>query len=98
MDAMTIRLPKRINAMNNSKLVVGSALAGLLAMNLTSAAFAEDKPEKCYGIVKAGMNDCETSSHACSGQSKTDRDPESWIYLPAGTCEKIAGGNLQPKS
>ena len=84
--------------MSNSKLVVGSALAGLLAMSLTGAAFAEDKPEKCYGVVKAGSNDCQTSSHACSGQSTVDRDPESWVYLPAGTCEKIAGGSLQPKS
>ncbi len=84
--------------MSNSKMVVGSALAGLLALSMTNAAFAEEKPEKCYGIVKAGKNDCQTSTHACSGQSTRDRDPESWIYLPAGTCEKIAGGSLKPKS
>lgn len=84
--------------MSNSKMVVGSALAGLLAMSLTSAAFAEDKPEKCYGVVKAGKNDCQTNSSACAGQSKRDNQPDAWVYLPQGTCEKIAGGSLEPKS
>ena len=83
--------------MSNTSKVVGSALAGLLALNATSMAFAEEEPEKCYGIVKAGQNDCETASNACSGQSMRDRQPDAWIYLPEGTCEKIAGGSLEPK-
>ncbi|HKF94293.1 MAG TPA: DUF2282 domain-containing protein [Gammaproteobacteria bacterium] len=91
--------------MSNSKATVGSALAGLLALTVTNLAFAGPtpaptsfEPEKCYGIVKAGQNDCQTASHACSGQSTKDREPDSWIYVPAGTCEKIAGGSVQPKS
>lgn len=47
--------------------------------------------EKCKGIAKAGMNDCGTSKHACAGMAKTDADPEEWIYVPEGTCSKIAG-------
>ena len=46
---------------------------------------------------KAGQNDCQTSSHACAGQNKSDGEPDSWIYLPQGTCEKIVGGSLKPK-
>jgi uncharacterized membrane protein len=84
--------------MSNTKMVVGSALAGLLALNAAGVAAAADKPEKCYGVVKAGKNDCQTNSSACAGQSTRDNQPDAWIYLPAGTCEKIAGGSLQPKS
>ena len=91
--------------MSESKAIVGSALAGLLALSATSPAFAGPtpapnsfEPEKCYGIVKAGQNDCQTATHACSGQSTRDRQPDAWIYVPAGTCEKIAGGSLQPKA
>ncbi|MCW9025408.1 MAG: DUF2282 domain-containing protein [Gammaproteobacteria bacterium] len=51
--------------------------------------------EKCVGIVKAGMNDCGNSKHACAGQAKKDRDPTEWVYVPKGTCEKIAGGKVK---
>ena len=54
--------------------------------------------EKCTGIVKAGQNDCGTSKHACAGMSKSDADAEEWVYLPKGTCEKIPGGKVKPKS
>jgi len=52
----------------------------------------------CYGIVKAGKNDCQTSAHACAGQASKDGQGDSWVYVPKGTCEKIIGGNLQPKA
>ena len=48
--------------------------------------------EKCQGIVKAGMNDCGTAKHACAGMAKVDGDAEEWVYVPEGTCAKIAGG------
>lgn len=48
--------------------------------------------EKCQGIVKAGMNDCGTSKHACAGMAKTDSDAEEWVYVPEGTCAKLTGG------
>ena len=52
--------------------------------------------EKCYGIVKAGQNDCFSVSHQCGGTSTEDKDPDSWIYVPKGTCEKIVGGSTAP--
>jgi uncharacterized membrane protein len=81
----------------NTKTVVMTALTGVLALGtLVNAQAAEEKPEKCYGIVKAGQNDCQTSAHACAGQASKDAQGDSWIYVPQGTCEKIVGGNLQP--
>jgi uncharacterized membrane protein len=41
------------------------------------------------------MNDCGTSVHACAGQAKVDGDAEEWVYVPAGTCNKIAGGTIK---
>jgi len=76
--------------------LMSAALAGVVALGLGAvaqdASAAKEGFEKCAGVVKAGLNDCGTSSHACAGQSKVDNDPEEWIYVPAGTCAKIAGG------
>ncbi len=55
------------------------------------------KAEKCYGIAKAGLNDCAARGvHSCSATSKLDNDPSSWIYVPAGYCERISGAKLTP--
>lgn len=85
--------------MINSKTIIQSALAAVVASGALggSAALAEDKPEKCYGVVKAGKNDCQTASSSCAGTSKVDNQPDAWIYLPKGSCEKIVGGSLEPK-
>ncbi len=56
------------------------------------------KAEKCYGIAKAGKNDCASAgNNSCGGTSKIDSDPKAWIYVPQGYCERIVGGSLQPK-
>ena len=54
--------------------------------------------EKCYGVVKAHKNDCasKANKHSCSGQAKVDGDPNEWIKLPKGLCDKIAGGSTEP--
>ena len=44
------------------------------------------------------MNDCQTTSHSCAGTATKDGHGDSWIYVPAGTCEKINGGSLTAKS
>ena len=51
--------------------------------------------EKCYGIAAASQNDCQTATHSCAGESKQARDANSWVYVPVGTCAKIAGGSLK---
>ncbi len=81
------------------KQVTNTILASSLfiALSAMSSQALAGKPgfEKCAGIVTAGMNDCGTSKHKCSGMAKTDSDPEEWIYVPAGTCEKIVGATLK---
>jgi uncharacterized membrane protein len=85
----------------NRNTLIRSAIAGLLASGVASLpAIAADKVEmeKCYGIAKAGKNDCQTSSSSCAGSSKTDAQKDAWIYVPKGTCDKIVGAGTKPKS
>lgn len=51
--------------------------------------------EKCYGIVKAGKNDCSDKAgvHNCSGKATKDADPNEYLLVPKGMCAKIVGGN-----
>jgi uncharacterized membrane protein len=74
------------------------AVAGLLAAGTfvvaKSAVAADAGQEQCAGVVRAGMNDCATSSNACHSHVETDANPEAWIYLPKGTCAKIAGAKV----
>lgn len=83
--------------MSDNRMLISAALAGVMALGLGSVENADAKEgfEKCAGIVKAGMNDCGTSKHACAGQAAADNDPEEWIFVPTGTCRKIAGGVLK---
>ena len=73
-----------------------TAIAGVVALGLAPAAQAQDAgKEKCYGIVKAGQNDCSTATHTCAGKAKKDNAPDEWKYVPKGTCDQ-AGGKTQP--
>lgn len=83
---------------NTRRKLLQSALAGLVAVGLNPSSSAQDSKgvkEKCYGIAKAGQNDCGTAAHTCAGKAKKDNAPEEWKYVPKGTCEK-AGGKKQP--
>ena len=84
----------------NHRLVVSSALASVMALGLVAtagaASHAMEKPkdkEKCYGIAKAGANDCANLSgtHSCAGQSKADGDAGEWKYVATGTCKDMKG-------
>ena len=92
-----------------SQQLVRSALVGLLAFGVTATAFAADAPkgpvkpqadqEKCFGIAKAGQNDCANTAgtHSCAGQAKKDNDPGEWKYVAKGTCDKMGGKMAPPK-
>jgi uncharacterized membrane protein len=64
----------------------------------TAMAAADQQTEKCYGIVKAGLNDCQTSTQSCAGSSVKDNQPDAFIFVPKGLCDKIVGGSLQSKT
>lgn len=91
-----------------SNKTLNTLLAGAVALTVaggigaaTNGANAAGKDkEKCYGIVKAGHNDCGNAqkTHSCAGQSEVDNDGGEWIALPKGVCEKITGGSLTPKT
>ena len=48
--------------------------------------------EKCYGVNAVAKNDCAEGAHSCAGQATMARDPKSYVLLPMGDCEKLAGG------
>jgi uncharacterized membrane protein len=88
----------------NKRVLIASALAAAFAAPAIPApqkpvpAPASYTAEKCYGIAKAGKNDCaSTGNNSCGGTSKRNADPKSWIYVPQGYCERIVGGSLKPK-
>lgn len=89
--------------MINTKLLVGSALAAITTLAASGAiAGPAAQPdyafEKCYGVSKAGTNDCQTATHSCAGTATADNQGDAWIYLPAGSCAKLTGGSSEPKS
>ena len=49
----------------------------------------------CYGINAVAKNDCAAGAHSCAGQATAARDTKSFVLLPTGDCEKIAGGALK---
>lgn len=78
----------------NQRAFVAAAAASVLAMSFASVAHAQEGgKEKCYGIAKAGQNDCASLSgtHSCAGQSKMDMSPDSWKYVAKGTCKDMKG-------
>jgi uncharacterized membrane protein len=82
---------------------IQAAVAGLLALGLAASVSAapvapDASKDKCFGVAKAGQNDCAAGKHACAGQSTVDNDPISWKYVAKGTCEKVGGKTTAPKS
>lgn len=77
--------------------IFSTAAIAALMMVAVSAAQAEEatKLEKCFGVVKAGKNDCATALHSCAGQSAKDSDPVEWVNVPAGLCNKLVGATLE---
>lgn len=84
-----------MSVQNKTSLAAASILA--IALSASPAMSHAGKPgyEKCQGVAKAGMNDCGANGHSCAGQAAVDADPNEWVYLPEGTCEKIVGGKVK---
>jgi len=85
----------------NQQTIIRTAMAGLFALGTLGATVAHAKDpagmEKCFGIAKAGKNDCgsNATAHSCAGQSKMDNDPKDFKYVKTGTCAKM-GGSMMP--
>jgi uncharacterized membrane protein len=86
------------------------ALAAVFALSAGVAQAAADdmkaaKPamEKCYGVSKAGHNDCKAGAGtSCAGTSKVDYQGDAWTHVAKGTCVTIKTpkgmGSLTPKA
>ena len=92
-----------------NKLIL-SSIIGVAAISTSFIAVAQSSQsgidrvigaerEKCYGIVKAGFNDCAAAdgSHSCAGYAKKDKDMKEWVLLSKGTCERLVDGSLTPE-
>jgi uncharacterized membrane protein len=60
---------------------------------MTMDRMVKNNLEKCYGVAARGKNDCAEGAHSCIGQASHDRDKASFVLLPKGDCQKIAGGS-----
>jgi uncharacterized membrane protein len=83
--------------MTKNQALVSAAVSSLIAVGalaVSTQASAQDM-EKCYGVVAAGKNDCAGPGHTCQGQAASDASPDEFILLPAGTCERLSGGEVK---
>ena len=73
--------------------MIAAAAASLMSLAMVSMPAAAADKEKCYGIAKAGQNDCASISgvHSCAGQAKVDMDKGEWKYVAKGTCKDMGG-------
>lgn len=79
-----------MKTINPSKLVIAGAIAAAVStFAIATPAYAADV-EKCYGVAKAGENDCKAGAGtSCQGTSTVDYQANAWKNVPAGTCESI---------
>jgi uncharacterized membrane protein len=86
-----------INKKHKISPFVTSAISLALVTIIPSSLHAEDNREQCAGVVKAGSNDCASVEHICAGMNSDDGNDTDWLWLPAGTCNKIVGAHTLKK-
>ncbi|CZF84916.1 DUF2282 domain-containing protein [Grimontia kaedaensis] len=82
--------------MKKTNFAVAAAVTSLLAVGattLTAAPAQAAEKEKCYGVVKAGKNDCATNNSSCAGTSTKDSQTDAFVVVPKGLCERLVGGS-----
>jgi uncharacterized membrane protein len=86
-----------------TKARTSAALAAVLVGSLAGGLAHAQGPamEKCYGVAKAGHNDCKAGAGTtCAATSRVDYQRDSWKLVPAGTCVHIktpkGAGSLTP--
>lgn len=86
--------------MKTQKALIAATISGAIALGtltLSNALLADEK-EKCYGVAKAGHNDCQTANSSCAGTSTADDQGDAFVLLPKGLCDKLTGGSMEPKA
>ena len=80
--------------MNIKHVTIAAAIGSLLAVGVANAdtAAGKDAKVKCYGVAKAGKNDCATASHSCAGSSEDgQRSRPNGRRCRQAECEKAGG-------
>ncbi|MFT6071551.1 MAG: putative membrane protein [Alphaproteobacteria bacterium] len=80
---------------NLNKILSIATLTAMAATIAAAPAAAEGGKEKCYGVSKAGKNDCGAGRISCAGSAKVDADGAAFIVVPKGLCERLATGSLE---
>ncbi|MBT9553646.1 MAG: DUF2282 domain-containing protein [Hydrogenophaga sp.] len=83
--------------MNQRTMITAAATSLMSLALLSSPVMAQNAAkEKCFGIAKAGQNDCAnlSGSHSCAGQAKVDNEKGEWKYVAAGTCKTMNGMSM----
>jgi uncharacterized membrane protein len=62
---------------------------------MTMERMVKNNLEMCYGVAARGKNDCAEGQHSCVGQATRDREPDSFVLVPKGDCQKLAGGKTK---
>jgi uncharacterized membrane protein len=77
----------------NQRAIIAATAASLVSLALASVPASAAENEKCFGIAKAGQNDCASAFglHTCAGQGKADLDQKEWKYVAKGTCKDLKG-------
>ncbi len=77
------------------KFLMNAAISTVFVLSSVNASAEDNAPtEKCYGIVKMGMNDCATATASCAGSATKDNQADAFLFVPKGMCDKIVGGKL----
>jgi uncharacterized membrane protein len=80
----------------NTAVIAAALGATILAVyantNWLSSNHTTGERERCYNVVRTGKNDCGNAKHACASQATIDADPEEFIMVPKGLCQRIVGG------
>lgn len=81
-----------------NKMLLSAALAGIVTAGFAAQAADAPAKEKCYGIAKAGKNDCKSSdgAHSCQGLATKDKSLTDWVHVEKGACEKDGGSLTAP--
>jgi uncharacterized membrane protein len=77
--------------MNRTAASLALAVAALVAGTAHADEAKKPAVEKCWGVAKAGQNDCAAGpGTTCAGTAKADYQKNAWKNVPAGTCTSIA--------
>lgn len=80
---------KTVSAKTVSGAMLASAVAVAVSASLGTTPTAAAEQVKCYGIAKAGQNDCAAGpGTTCAGTSTVDYQGNAWKLVPEGECKK----------